>query len=161
MISSSEGVEASAVDPVEPLVHFRTSREDDLMLWSKKYSVGVGIIDREHHELFDVINDVQAAVTVRQDRECIGALLRELAEATRAHFASEEAMMEKAQYNGKMLHALKHQRLQEQLDAFVARFDRGVDLNKHSLTFMRDWFLPHILETDCNFGVWHVEHSRK
>ena len=136
------------------------SGAEDLMIWSDKYSVGVASIDNEHHELFDAINDVQAAVKNNEERGKIGSLLNTVAEGTRAHFASEEAMMAASKYNGMALHALKHQHLLEQADAFIARFNRGFDLNKHSLIFLRDWFIPHILETDLNFGLWYVEHSK-
>ena len=136
----------------------RQTDVDDLMIWSDKYSVGVGSIDREHHELFDAINDVQAAVVNHEERSVIGSLLSTVAEGTRVHFASEEAMMAAAKYNGAALHTLKHQYLLEQMDAFIARFNRGFNLSEHSLVFLRDWFIPHILDTDLNFGLWYCEH---
>lgn len=137
---------------------FKTAEDGDLMIWSEKFSVGVHAIDDQHHEIFDSLNDLQTAVIDHHDREVISSLLSQVAEGTRAHFASEEAMMAKSKYNGMALHALKHQRLLEQLDAFVARFNRGFELNEHSLIFMRDWFIPHILEADANFGLWYYEH---
>lgn len=139
---------------------FRQPDVDDLMRWSDAYSLGVGIQDREHHVLFEAINDLQAAVVSHEERALIGSLLRTVAEGTRAHFVSEEAMMASTKYNGLALHALKHQRLLEQVDAFVARFNRGFDLNEHSLIFLRDWFIPHILEADSNFALWYSEHAK-
>jgi hemerythrin len=130
----------------------------DLMIWSDKYSVGVASIDFEHHELFDAINDLQAVVMNHKEREVIDSLLSKVTEGTRAHFASEEALMAAAKYAGTALHTLKHQHLLEQLDAFIARFNRGFDLTEHSLIFLRDWFIPHILEADLNFGLWYSEH---
>ena len=130
------------------------------MIWSDKYSVNVASIDLEHHQLFDAINDLHAAVMCHEEREVIGPLLSAVSGGTRTHFASEESLMATAKYNGLALHALKHQRLQEQVDAFEARFERGFILNEHSLVFLRDWFIPHILEADLNFGMWYAEHSK-
>jgi hemerythrin len=67
--------------------------------------------------------------------------------------------MTTAKYAGTALHTIKHQHLLEQLDAFIARFNRGFDLTEHSLIFLRDWFIPHILEADLNFGLWYSEHG--
>jgi hemerythrin len=139
---------------------FRPPGQGDLMVWNRKCSVGVASIDRQHHALFDAINDLQAAVINRENRETIGALLSRVAEGTRAHFASEEGMMAASKYAGMALHAFKHQHLLQQVDAFSARFNRGFELNEHSLNFIRDWFLPHILEADSNFGLWHNEHCK-
>jgi hemerythrin-like metal-binding protein len=132
--------------------------EEDLMIWSEEMSVGIGVIDREHQDLFDAINDLHIAVICHEDRESVGSLLKRLVEGTRAHFASEEALMETVKYNGRALHALKHQHLQEQADSVAARFNRGVDLNEHSLIFIRDWAIPHIREADMNFGHWYRDH---
>jgi hemerythrin len=136
----------------------RPMHEDDLLIWSEMISVGLDTIDAEHQDLFDAINDLHLAVIGHEDRESVGSLLSRVAESTHAHFASEEALMESVKYNGKALHALKHQHLLDQLDAFVARFNRGTDLNEHSLNFIRDWAIPHILESDVNFGHWYREH---
>ncbi len=132
----------------------------ELMIWSKEYSVGVASIDDEHRGLFDAINEIHAAVKSNKERSEIGLLLGKVADGTRSHFASEEAMMIAAKYNGAALHTIKHQHLLEQVDAFIARFNRGFNLNEHSLTFLRDWFIPHIVEADANFGLWFAEHGK-
>lgn len=138
--------------------HFQQFMQDDLMVWSEEFSVGVGRIDAEHQDLFDAINDLHIAVLGHEDRVSIHSLLVRVAEGTRAHFISEEGLMGSVKYNGKALHALKHQRLMEQIDGLVARFNRGIDLDERSLLFIRDWFIPHILEIDKNFGFWYSEH---
>jgi hemerythrin len=141
-----------------PDQRFRQFMDEDLMIWSDKISVGVGVIDTEHKDLFDAINDLHIAVIGHEDRASISSLLIRVVEGTRAHFASEETLMEIVKYNGRALHALKHQYLQDQIDALVARYNRGIDLNEHSLIFIRDWFIPHILEADSLFGLWYGEH---
>ena len=137
---------------------FGSLQDGELMIWSEEYSVDAGNIDTEHKDLFDAINDLQVAVVGHEDRESVGLLLIRVDEGTHAYFASEEALMASVRYNGRALHALKHQHLTEQIDAFVARFHRGTDLNDNLLLFIRDWFIPHILEADKNFGHWFREH---
>jgi hemerythrin-like metal-binding protein len=132
--------------------------DEDPMVWSEKYSIGIGVIDTPHEELFDAINDLYLAVFGEEDREVVSSLLTRLVEAAHAQFTAEEALMETVKYTGRALHALKHQYLLDQLDAFAARFHRGIELNEHSLIFIRDWAIPHILDADANFGHWYREH---
>ncbi len=154
-------IPASALGNSLATKQLRPLHDDDLMIWSEKISAGVGLLDTEHQDLFDAINDLHLAVIGHEDRESVGSLLNRVAGQTRAHFASEEFLMASLNYNGKALHALKHQHLLDQLDAFTARFNRGFELNQHSLVFIRDWFIPHILDADVNFGHWYREHCLK
>ena len=81
--------------------------------------------------------------------------LRKVAELTRAHFSSEEGMMTANKYPGVALHLFKHQYLMEQLDALLARVNRGgFKLTEYSLTFLHDWFNTHIQKEDRQFAVW-------
>lgn len=148
-----------ATEQIEDPV-FRPPQPGDLMVWGSKYGVSVASVDRQHHEIFDAINDLQAAVVHHSDRETIGSFLNEVVDETRVHFATEEALMAASKYNGMALHTLKHQHLLEQLAAYVTRFNRGFELSDHSLNFLRDWFIPHILEADANFGHWYSEHCK-
>jgi len=132
-----------------------------LMVWSNKFSTGIGVLDKEHQALFEALNGVQAAVIAKEERGTIGALLHMVAEGTSAHFTSEETMMAASKYSGLALHILKHQHLLEQLNAFMARFHRGYNLDDHSLVFLRDWFIVHIQNDDLNFGLWLNEHGKK
>jgi hemerythrin-like metal-binding protein len=131
-----------------------------LFAWNGKLSVGVGAIDKEHRALFDSVNTMQSALDGHEDRSTITILLHNLDEDTRAHFKSEEAMMTDNGYPGTTLHAMKHQHLLDQLKAFLMRFDRGAEINEHSLNFLRDWLVSHVQEVDKYFGLWLNEHGK-
>jgi hemerythrin len=123
--------------------------------------IGIGIFDREHSALHDILNALQKEIEGRRDDDATGALLTDLARGIEAHFKSEEAMMEASKYPGLMLHAMKHQRLIEQLQALRARYNRDrTIMNKHSLNFLRDWFATHIRNDDMNFSLWQNEHGK-
>jgi hemerythrin-like metal-binding protein len=157
-MSNAASAELSAIIMETPERASHCANDAGLVCWSGRFSVGIATIDDQHHGLFDLLNDLQDAVNDHRDREVVKSLLGKLIEDTQAHFAAEEALMEQTKYNGKALHTLKHQHLIEQLDVFVARYNRGFELNEHSLAFIRDWFTPHILEADANFGLWYGEH---
>ena len=132
-----------------------------LLTWSDAQNSGIDATDAEHRGLFDAINALDAAMGSDQERQVVAPLLDRVAEKTRSHFASEEAVMAYAHYPGSALHALKHKLLLDQISAFVARFERGGStLNQHSLNFLRDWCITHLEKDDKQFGQWLNEHSQ-
>jgi hemerythrin-like metal-binding protein len=133
-----------------------------LLTWSNKFAIGIGVFDREHREIVDAINELQAAVEGGNDRGVTGHMLSKLASDTVAHFQSEEAMMTSSKYPGLMLHGMKHQHLMKQLSAFLARYGcNGTTMDRHSLNFLRDWVTTHIQSDDLNFGLWLNEHGKR
>ncbi len=124
--------------------------------------IGIGEFDREHLAIAEAINELQVAVEGGNNRGVTGPMLEKLARATKAHFLSEETMMTASKYPGMMLHAMKHQRLLEQLSAFQARYSRETPaMDRHSLNFLRDWVNTHIQSDDLNFGLWQNEHGKR
>jgi hemerythrin len=133
-----------------------------LLTWSGTLSIGIGVFDREHQELLDCINELQAAVDADMSRSVTTPLLQKLANATQAHFLSEESMMTASKYPGLMLHSMKHRYLLEQLNAFLARYGReSSKMNEHSLNFLRDWVVTHIQNEDFSFALWLNEQGKK
>jgi len=126
-----------------------------------EFSIGVMALDAQHRGLFELVNELQAAVENRAAAEMQSALLHRLAADTAAHFATEESMMAENHYSGMALHKMKHEDLLQKLGAFVVRFDHGAALNEHSLQFLRDWLTVHIREVDKFFGLWLNEHASK
>ncbi len=128
--------------------------------WNDALKIGLSGLDQEHRQLSQAINDLHASLTDQSMQARTGPLLQQMVESTRAHFAGEEAMMERNKYPGMALHVLKHQHLLQQVDALKGRFHRGgFTLNEYSLTFLRDWFTVHVQNDDRNFVVWLREHA--
>jgi len=131
------------------------------LTWSDRYAVGVQAIDDEHKELFDAIRAFDLAMTQNTEAAEIRGLLRNLTAATVKHFAHEEAAMREAKYPGLTLHCGNHRHLMEKLDAFTVRFSRGgAAINRHSLSFLRDWLVPHIENDDRRFANWLQDRER-
>ena len=123
-------------------------------------SIGVEVVDKEHRDLVDAINDLQVAVDDGQDRRRTIELVARVARESRSHFASEETEMSNARYPGAALHAVKHQRMADQIDAFLGRYSRDTSsLNNHVLSFLRDTLALHITSEDAIFGRWIREHN--
>jgi hemerythrin-like metal-binding protein len=124
--------------------------------------IGIGTFDREHSALLENVHELEAAVEGGKPQSATVPLLRKLADGIGEHFHAEEAMMAASKYPGLMLHAMKHQRLMEQLTAFRTRYSKdNAAMDMHSLNFLRDWFSTHIQKEDLNFGLWLNEHGKR
>ena len=125
------------------------------LTWNDRFSVGVKPLDDEHRELFSILAALEAATTQSLEPEAAARLLRKLEEATRTHFAREEAVMRAAKYPGLALHSANHLRLMEKLEAFEARYGQGGQaLNQHAHSFLDDWLANHIQTDDMRLGDW-------
>jgi hemerythrin len=131
-----------------------------LVTWSDKLSVGVKSIDTQHTVLFNSINELHAAMLKGQARTVVGGLLCDLLVYTRSHFSAEEALMASTGYPGLPVHHAKHIHLTKQVEEYVARFEKGdITLSHHLASFLSDWLLTHIQQTDREYGPWLNEHG--
>ncbi len=132
-----------------------------LLTWDSSYSVGVQSLDRQHTNLFDILNELHAAMMAGQASEAAGELLRKLVSYTKSHFAAEEALMAATQYPRLAQHRELHAALTRQVEEFVARYDRGESaLSVPLLTFLRDWLTKHIQREDREYGPWMNEKGK-
>lgn len=126
-----------------------------LLTWNSTYSVGVKSLDGQHINLFNMINDLHAAMMSGQAKSVTGGLLTKLVKYTREHFAFEEKMLASTSYPGVTAHRQHHAGLTKQVEEFMARFERGDStINISLLTFLRDWLTKHIQHEDKQYGPW-------
>ena len=131
-----------------------------LISWDNKYSVGVKTIDSQHTVLFDILNELHAAMSKGLAQNLTGPLLRKLVDYTNKHFSAEEAMLETAKYPKLAEHRIKHRDLIKQVNDYSARLERGeITVNIHLMNFLRDWLTNHIMKTDHEYGPWLNEHG--
>jgi len=140
--------------------HLRRKSPLALLTWNSKYSVGVNALDSQHTALFDILNDLHAAMLKGQAQPMTGPLLHKLVEYTRTHFTAEEAMLAETSYPGLSDHRKLHHDLMKQVEDYSVRFERGeITLNLHLLNFLRDWLTNHIQKVDHEYGPWLNEHG--
>lgn len=126
-----------------------------LLTWSNKYSVGIQAMDSQHTQLFDMVNDLHAAMMQGKAQSVTGPLLRKLADYTVRHFAAEEALMSSKNYPELPKHKAEHIALTKQVTDFVTRFEKGENtLSLHLMNFLRDWLMNHIQKEDQKYGTF-------
>jgi hemerythrin-like metal-binding protein len=119
------------------------------------FLVGVGQVDREHRQLFEIagrvydhLNDPGEAAFAAA-RAAVGELIR----YTETHFASEEAQMEAAGYPELAAHKELHHHLLVQVRDMEMRVELGERYVPVELShFLYNWLLQHIQTEDKKFG---------
>ena len=115
---------------------------------SEDIGVGVREIDTEHDLLLGVVRALEKAVDTAP-RTQVEALLQQLSEFTRVHFATEEIMMRLYAYPEFARHQLEHARLVEQIEQVRSEFAQGhVQPTRSFAAALHHWFTDHVRSHD-------------
>lgn len=126
-----------------------------------EYLTGIAEIDAEHKRLFEIAESTYQLLHeefVADKYDNIRELLQELQEYTKIHFAHEEAYMESIHYKRMFTQKVQHQQFISKLEEIDLDAIDGSDTEEQDamvndiLTFLTDWLVHHILETDKKIG---------
>lgn len=110
------------------------------------YLFGIAEIDRQHHELADMLNRLNAAVQDNQPEAVIAGLFHEFIGQIQTHFESEERLMELHGHDLHGVHRKEHQRLIGEVAYLNENLSRGSELAV--LQSLKDWLLGHVQGLD-------------
>ena len=121
--------------------------------WSDTYQTGVPDIDREHKQLFSIINDLHDRVSSGSDGASIKATIAALVDYVNYHFAREEALLETCGYAHIIDHIENHRKLQGDIVSYSKSYSDNpetFDIDDF-MRFLANWLKGHILETDMEY----------
>ena len=81
------------------------------IVWSDAHETGIGVTDAQHRKLAAMIGRLGAEFAAGQDSRRLRASLEELIALTRAHFAAEEALIDRYAIPDSAKHKQAHRRL--------------------------------------------------
>jgi len=123
--------------------------------FSPELRFGSPDLDREHQELFDLVDRLNAAIQVGLPSNEIALGLATLAEAAQAHFQSEEILLlasGSAQYQP---HKLDHDRMLVEIRRVRERVASGHTLPSELLAFfVQSWLTHHISKFDLEMAAF-------
>ncbi len=133
--------------------------------WREEYNIGVDSIDKEHRQLFSIINKLFAMEKEGKDIEWVcNEGIKFFKTHALTHFSNEEAYMESINYKGLSQHRLLHENFRENtLPALENELERtGYSKNslEHFLGVCAGWLIGHTLTEDLaisgkeNIGRW-------
>ena len=106
-------------------------------------------IDSQHEALISLINQLHETMLQGAGKAAMDALLSQLLEHTRTHFAYEEGLMSQHDYPEYQVHKSEHGRLIQHLEELVNRYNNGDLLLSFAVVLeLRGWALVHIEKSD-------------
>ncbi len=129
-----------------------------LVEWSDKFSTKIPSIDRQHRVILGYINQLHDGIESGEYRGVLDIVLRGLVSYTRSHFAYEEMLFKRFNYEQSAEHLATHQRMVEKIIEFRDLHAKGQsNIGPELLEFLRDWLFHHILEDDMAYSNLMIE----
>lgn len=127
-----------------------------LIEWDDSLKLGIGVVDRQHEHLVEIINRLHTATMANRGADVISEILDELIIYTATHFRMEEKYFAKFEYPEAEEHKREHEALVEKVGAFANAFEqtpRGARsaLAMELLQFLQIWWRYHMMVTDSKF----------
>ena len=130
--------------------------------WGPTYELGIPLLDAQHRHLISLVNEAMAAVGRREER-ILEAILDQLMEYAKYHFAAEEERMAAASFPERESHMQEHEAFQERVTDLYSRFLEGdPDVAVEMTAFLRAWLVAHIQGSDRKYIPYllRLEESR-
>jgi hemerythrin len=120
--------------------------------WEDTYNIGVKEIDIQHRGLFDIISKLSASRRYETEGKYFFAMLNQLVDYTKIHFATEERYMQEAQYPKLVEHQREHTVFMTEVMKLVRDCEKKEpDIQQKILNFLKDWYMVHIMGTDRDY----------
>ena len=123
------------------------------MAWTDEYCVGLPRIDQQHKILLDCISLIQDAVSKRTTVSAIQAVLGQLENFARLHFAYEESSMRNYRYPGSEEHAEEHLQFMAALKD-LQQESQLADTAHQLIILIENRLREHIMHSDRQFASW-------
>ena len=102
-------------------------------------------IERNHRKLFDLLDQLAAAVKTGEEKEVCVSIIDQLISFTRSHFATEERLMTRHRYAQAAAHKAEHDDFIDKVVKLRQKIGNGsAVLSIEMLSVMRDWLNDHV-----------------
>jgi len=132
------------------------------ILWNDSYLTGIGRIDEQHKVLVNTLNEANARLSANVTRDLLEQITRDLLSYAIYHFETEEALMKDYDYAGLSAvedekHRNEHRSFSQQVVALREGLRDGRLVTREELlSFLNNWLVNHILNTDKQFGEFLI-----
>lgn len=122
------------------------------IIWDDSFSVGVRVIDDQHKQLINMINNLVDSTHITVDSEIMSETLSEMTRYMDYHFKTEETYMIDSDYPDYSIHKELHDEFMEKTIQFCEdTITRKETIPTEVLSFLMDWLTNHILKSDMQF----------
>ena len=118
--------------------------------WKDSFKIGIDDIDSQHEKFLGYLNECFDNVSVEKQKDISPELVAKLETYAKEHFNFEENIMQFTGYPEIEKHQALHRDFEERIMQLKSSSSEegSAESARNVLTFLRDWFLNHILEED-------------
>lgn len=121
--------------------------------WNPALNIGLLELDEQHKILFNIANDLIAAIERDEGEAVLKETFNRLKIYTETHFSAEEAYMKKLKYPGLEVHQKEHADLLDRTNTLWKMLKEGQTVTPESVSrFIMGWIVDHIMDTDKAVG---------
>jgi hemerythrin len=129
----------------------------ELITWSDTFAFGIKLIDDQHKELVDLVNEMflHATGNDEQEHEYFSSVIQKAVHYIKIHFATEEKLMRGINYPDYAEHKRNHDCFI--LDVLINIRDYETEKHYSLYTFtkyLKDWVLSHIGVIDKKYHLY-------
>lgn len=115
------------------------------------FMLGLDKIDSDHRHLIGIFNRMSEKADQKESNDFM-KIIDELEKYSNYHFANEETLMKKANFDEIDEHVIQHQIFRQKIDDFKTSIRFGSSmLQSEIIDFLRKWLLKHIMECDAKY----------
>lgn len=125
--------------------------------WSDDLSIGIGLVDTQHKEIFTRVGNLLTAMGQGKGRDEVGKVLTYLADYVVKHFGAEEALMTKYNYGDYSKQKTEHTQFIKDFSTLKKEFEAEGATSHLVIKTQRqlcDWLTNHITNEDKKFGIF-------
>jgi len=128
------------------------------MKWHESYETGNAMVDKDHKELFGLVNDLINTSFSNQSAKAVDAI-DFLSGYVLRHFANEERLMDESDYPDSAVHKKQHSDFVAVVTDYRTRLESGksddimLEVNKAVV----EWLSGHVLGSDKALAVHYRE----
>jgi hemerythrin len=126
--------------------------------WKQTFETGVPKIDRQHQQLFEMLNELLEHEKNAFDERQIFQLLNALVKYAEEHFTTEEKYLRFYKYPKLEEHQRQHLGFLQEITRLTQKLEEHqANLLPVVLEFLKQWYLTHIGESDHAYAEYLVK----
>jgi diguanylate cyclase (GGDEF)-like protein/hemerythrin-like metal-binding protein len=125
------------------------------LVWDEGMSVGIDSLDDDHKQLITILAQLMSAKNDKLEQDSIDSIFEKLESYCQSHFAKEEALLTKIDYQQLAKHKKSHQAFINKIPQLKQQWfadDSEQEVVKEQIVlFLQQWLIKHILEEDLDY----------
>lgn len=133
----------------------------DILKWRSSYETGIPSMDEQHKKLIDLVNTMYRVMRGSENISSVDEVLEEMEKYAQIHFRDEEELLQKHNYTAFESHIAAHQIYREKIAVLLKEMkedeSRKGTVEKQLYSFLRQWWIEHIVQEDKEYGAFLKE----